>query len=440
MKRITAFTTLFLAVTLLAMAQHGSPRDIINANPGLSATNHAIYPYPQHPLPQLTPTPDGYEPFYLNHYGRHGSRWFTNAVGYTRPLEVLSKADAHRALTPRGQRLLGQVATIARAAEGRAGELSDIGAEQHQGIAQRMYQNFPEIFAGDAHIDARSTIFIRCILSMLNETGALKACNPQLRVTADASKHDMHYTGWGYGEDTLANPLRKRMDAICDKNKVTSVDPSHFMGLIFSDQAYARDSVNAHQFMTDMFALAGIVQNHHALDYIDLWDLFTQDEIFEYWRINNIYWYIHWANAPQNGNRMPYIERALLRNMVQSADSVIRCGGRGAALRFGHETCVIPLAALMEVDNANYSCDDLDDLHNHWQSYNIYPMACNIQMVFYRKTGSNGATADDVLVKVLFNEREATLPVKADKFPYYRWSDLRSYYLNKLATPINWSH
>ncbi len=438
MKRLSIITVLLLTASLLVMAQHGTPRDIITANPGLSATNHAVYPFPQHPLPQLTPAPDGYEPFYLNHYGRHGSRWFTKDVGYTRPLKVLTKADAHHALTQRGQRLLGQVATIAQASVNRAGDLSDIGAEQHQGIARRMYQNFPEVFAGDVHVDARSTIFIRCILSMLNETGALKACNPRLRVTADASAHDMYYMGWGYGEDTLANPLRKRMDALVDKNNVTSVDPAHFMGLIFSDPAYARDSVNAHLFMTDMFALAGIVQNHHDLDYIDLWDLFTDDEIFEYWRINNIYWYVHWANAPQNGNRMPFIERALLRNMVQFADSVIACGGRGAALRFGHETCVIPLAALMELDNANYSCDDLDDLHNHWQSYNIYPMACNIQMVFYRKKGT--LSTHDVLVKVLFNEHEATLPVHTDSFPYYRWSDLRSYYLNKLATPINWSN
>ena len=434
MKRHSIITALLLAVGLLASAQHGTPRDIINANPGLSATNHAVYPYPQHPLPQLTPAPEGYEPFYLNHYGRHGSRWFTKEIGYTRPLEVLKKAAWCGALTPRGKRLLGEVMIIEEASRNRVGDLSDIGAEQHQGIARRMYQNFPEVFAGDVHVDARSTIVLRCILSMLNETGALKACNPQLHITADASIHDMYYMGWGYGEDTLANPLRKRMDKICDKNKVTTIDPTNFASNIFNSPEFVRDSIDARQFMTDMFALAGIVQNHHELEHINLWNLFTQDEIFQYWKINNIYWYIHWANAPQNGNRMPFIERALLRNMVQSADSVIACGGRGAALRFGHETCVIPLAALMELDNANYSCDDLDDLHNHWASYNIYPMACNIQMVFYRNPNKA-----DVLVKVLFNEHEARLPVDTDQFPYYRWSDLRNYYLQKLATAIDWN-
>ena len=33
--------------------------------------------------PQLQPAPEGYEPFYISHYGRHGSRWLTNDARYT---------------------------------------------------------------------------------------------------------------------------------------------------------------------------------------------------------------------------------------------------------------------------------------------------------------------------------------------------------------------
>jgi hypothetical protein len=39
-----------------------------------------------------------------------------------------------------------------------------------------------------------------------------------------------------------------------------------------------------------------------------------------------------------------------------------------------------------------------------------------------------------VLVKVLLNEREATLPVKSDCAPYYHWTDVRAYYLDKLSS------
>lgn len=83
-------------------------------------------------------------------------------------------------------------------------------------------------------------------------------------------------------------------------------------------------------------------------------------------------------------------------------------------MRFGHESCLLPLACLLELDDCGYQTDDLDKLDAIWRNYKIFPMAGNIQFVFYRKKGS-----DDILVKVLLNERETKLPVKSDVAPYY---------------------
>jgi hypothetical protein len=99
-----------------------------------------------------------------------------------------------------------------------------------------------------------------------------------------------------------------------------------------------------------------------------------------------------------------------------------------AVLRFGHEVCVMPLACLLELDNCGYVTDDLENLDQVWRNYKIYPMACNVQLVFYRPVSGKG----DILVKALLNEREATLPVKTRQFPYYKWKDLRQYYLKRL--------
>ena len=43
------------------------------------------------------------------------------------------------------------------------------------------------------------------------------------------------------------------------------------------------------------------------------------------------------------------------------------------------------------------------------------------------------ANSMDILVKALLNERECTLPIPTNQHPYYKWSDLRQYYLEKLA-------
>ena len=63
------------------------------------------------------------------------------------------------------------------------------------------------------------------------------------------------------------------------------------------------------------------------------------------------------------------------------------------------------------------------------RSYEVFPMGCNVQLVYYRPLdGGNG----DVLVKVMLNEREATLPLTTDQWPYYRWKDVRDFYMDRL--------
>ena len=58
----------------------------------------------------------------------------------------------------------------------------------------------------------------------------------------------------------------------------------------------------------------------------------------------------------------------------------------------------------------------------------MFPMASNIQFVFYRRNAKDR----DVLFKVLLNEQEATLPIPTDCAPYYHWSAFRRYCLKKI--------
>jgi len=432
--------TLIIALTACLTTNAITPRKQVIGNFDRSASNHYAYPFgTDAEIPELTPAPDGYEAFHIDHYGRHGSRWLTNGKTYERPIKELTKAKEAGMLNLQGELLLRQLSIVNEASKQRVGDLSDEGAEQHQMIAERMFKNFPGVFQGNACVDAKSTVVIRCILSMQNETMRLRSLNPQLRITTDASYHDMYYMGWGYGEDTLANDLRKSVDPISNGMYDKCLHPERFIAQLVNDTTWAATNLNGQQLMRDVFDIAGSLQGHHWFDEISLYHYFSNSEIFELWRLKNIYWYIHWANAPQNGNRMPFIERALLWDMIEKAGAAIATGERGANLRFGHETCVLPLACLMEIDNVNYSCDDLSTLHEHWQDYNIIPKACNIQMVFYRPIGSKGNSLNNILVKVLFNEHEATLPVTPVTGPYYRWSDLKDYYEKKLNTVIDWN-
>ncbi|MCI6550205.1 MAG: histidine phosphatase family protein, partial [Prevotella sp.] len=98
-------------------------------------------------------------------------------------------------------------------------------------------------------------------------------------------------------------------------------------------------------------------------------------------------------------------------------------------LRYGHDTMVMPLTCLLGINGYGRQITDLEQLDDAgWCDYRIFPMGSNLQFVFYRSP----SRPDDIILKVLLNENETTLPVKTDIAPYYHWRDFRNYYLKKL--------
>ena len=53
-----------------------------------------------------TPAPKGYKPFYVSHYGRHGSRYLLGDRDYLWIIQLMQKADSINGLTPLGKDVL----------------------------------------------------------------------------------------------------------------------------------------------------------------------------------------------------------------------------------------------------------------------------------------------------------------------------------------------
>lgn len=420
MKRLFLLSVLCLLV-LGTSAQ--TAKEEIFADIHRSAANYYAYPAV---TAELTAPPAGYKPFYLSHYARHGSRFLISPDDYEKPLEVMREADRNGVLTELGKKTLCVLDSISCMAKGRYGELTPLGARQHRGIAARMYRNFPEIFKGQIEIDARSTVVIRCILSMTAECMQLQALNPKLQFKNDASYHDMYYMNFS-GEPRIKE-IRKLPEVEAAKKAIREehVHPERLMKTLFTDADYLKWKVNAGELMISLFNVASNMQSHDTD--MELYSLFTKEECYDLWQLSNKGWYISHGPSPLTKGEMPSIEANLLENILNTADTCIVKKDSYATLRFGHESCLLPLACLLELDDCGYRTADLSKLDATWRNYKIFPMACNIQFVFYRKKGS-----DDILVKVLLNEHEARLLVKSDAAPYYHWKDVELYYRNKLA-------
>lgn len=421
MKRLTV---LLLTCCMVLTMSAQTAREEIKANKFLSASNYLDYDnYPA--TKPLTPAPKGYEPYLMNHYGRHGSRWLINEHQYTGILNTLRKASEQGKLTTAGEDVMRQMDIIYRSSIKRLGDLTTVGERQHHGIGKRMAQNFPEIFKKEGlPVDARSTVVIRCILSMVAECEEIAAANPTAQFHNDVSQSLQYYLNQPRSQ--FLDSVRKSTRSIrheLENKLLKESHPERLMGVLFNDAQWAADSVKAANFVASLFDIAANMQSHDLG--LDLYSYFTDEEIYAQWRVRNMGWYIDYGASPLGGGVQPFCQANLLKDIIQVADTTKQTC---AVLRFGHEVCVMPLACLLELDNCGYVTDDLENLDQVWRNYKIYPMACNVQLVFYRPVSGKG----DILVKALLNEREATLPVKTRQFPYYKWKDLRQYYLKRL--------
>lgn len=391
----------------------------ISESPNLATGKYMAYVAP---LDTPTPAPESYEPCYISTYARHGSRYLTGEDKYEPALNTLEKAYQENGLTNIGKQTLDILRQLASVAKDRYGELTPKGARQHQELARRMYQNYPKVFVDGAHVDARSTYKTRAFLSMTAACVELKGINPKLNITTDASQHDAYYLK--YKNPIYSDSCQHNADSIFAEARKRFIHPERMMKQLFTT-SYLPQIANPEKLMADLFEYHGISQSSDNMPNLDY--LFTTQELYELWQLNNFEWYYEQGPSPLSGRKMPYLARNLLRNIIETADTALTAKIPGATLRFGHDTNLAPLVALMEIETYNHATSDWDSIPNYYQTYRIIPMCGNLQLIYFRKKGSR-----DILVKILLNEKEVHLAnIKTDNFPFYHWNELRDLWIKR---------
>ena len=204
---------------------------------------------------------------------------------------------------------------------------------------------------------------------------------------------------------------------------------SRLMELIFKNPDIVKEIVDEEHFNYYLMKMGLFQLNTHLSQNTYLRDLFLIDELYLMWQIDNALWYIQHGACKLNGSRQPYSQQWLLRQLIADADSCLQLKQPGAQLRYGHETVLLPLVCLLGINGYDLETDNLDELEEKgWWCSSVFPMGSNVQFVFYRSNPKD----KDVLLKVLLNEQEATLPIPTDSAPYYHWTDFRRYCLEKL--------
>ncbi len=418
MSNFRSFLIVIFAFLPVALTAQNS-REYISKDVTRSAGFYHSYEVPQESSLKAD-RPKGYKPFYISHYSRHGSRWHASEARYFGTLDFFERGDSLGVLTQVGKQFLKDLRIIASDAEGHLGDLSPRGTREHKGIADRMYRHYPEVFHKKAVVDSRSSVIVRCVLSMAAFDESLKEHEPSLQITRESSKKTMsvlcHSKGdGGYGRELagLTDSLRK-----------VWIDPNAFMNRLFKDGGSYLDGKirDGQSFMYDCFELAGIMQ---CCDYLgmNLYYIFSEDEIYNLWKYLNAYAYSIFGPSIKYGDCHLNDAKVLLRDFVEKADEVM--DGRkniAATLRFGHDSNIIPLVSLMEVKSAAARVK-IEDVAEYWNISEVSPMAANLQLIFFKNRKG------DVKVRVLYNEKDAQLPIAGG--PFYDWTELRSFLVGK---------
>ena len=373
-----------------------------------------FHPYPAAPDID-TPPPSGYKPFYISHYGRHGSRYETSKSIVETAVVRMKKLDEKGLLTEKGKELYSFLQSVFDESDGRWGELTGLGALEHREIASRMVKRFAPVFDDKGRKDVRcvASTTTRCIVSMASATGEIRSQKPALNLTYSVGDRYQSFMR-SSGSST------KSISPIIDKERnqmfKEGLDPLRAGSVIFTNPEEALALIpNPISFFESVYRGWAI---HLAMGFpfFDLRMYLDETSIMTLWGGTDGR-YIILIGYP--------FANELIEDIIKRADDALDGKSVCADLRYGHDNILLRLVNQIglytwygHIAEANAGGD----------MATAVPMGSNFQMVFYSKGRG------DVLVKVLYNEKERILPgLKPVSGPYYKWTDVREAW-NKLIT------
>ena len=387
------------------------------------------YMYNENPGPYAK-APRGYKPFYISHYGRHGARYLSSESNYGKVFKLFSAALADGALTPEGEKFARRYLEMYPLVDGRAGDLTEAGARQHRGIAERMIRNYPAVFRGSRTVDARSTVVPRCIISMDNFCDQLKIINPKLRIEKTASEADMGFlnphslfnpdvTATDEGYNNKYAYWQPAYKAMCREN----ADPDIFFGRLFKDVKYVERFGKPVDLEIVLYYIAcscNCTENGYGF-----WDMFTHEERCLLWEADSYRFFCSKGPDDIQGGRQWAFCWTFAQDILDGFDRDM-AEGRAARLRFGHDITIMSFMALMDIPGWSTPAPSPHDAKDLWQDYRV-PMGANIQFIFYRNRRGH------ILVRFMDDEQDVNFPIPSETAPYYDWTALRAYMEQRIA-------
>jgi len=426
MKRHLTLIITLVAVIILATSATDPYRDAVKADSYNAAGNYHPYPVPKY---SDTKAPKGYTPFYVSHYGRHGSRYLIGSSRYTHSTEIMDKLHDEGLLTQEGEALRKDLMAMKEAHAGQDGILTQVGSREHQGISSRLYKRVKHVFKQRNRRDVLvvSTPVHRVLQSAFNFVGVLKGNEPGLNFQLYSGDKYKDYLARSV-PDSVKDPLDEKCNEVFEAMRYKLLFSPGTGEKIFNNTGKVQQILGEEPLSKFMYTLLEESSIAKCLDIdVDPFKHFTEEEIIAFGKIYNaqvMYWFHRSQESGDVNNRI--VGAPLVRDFILKADDALKDNSTKCAdLRFGHDSGVGPLLSTIGVEGYD-TTPSLENAWKEWPAYEYIPMGTNFQMIFYKNKEG------DVLVKMLRNEKETVIPALAPfDGPYYKWQDLRAYLADK---------
>ncbi len=384
----------------------------------------------QFDAPQITPAPKGYKPFYISVTGRHGARYALGENAYDNISKLLIKAHSEGKLTKKGEDLYNRYSQFYPYVAFRGGDLTAKGQEQTRLIARTLYNTFPQLFKGHTVATAISTQVPRVIITMTTFLDEIRCLDKDFTYTLDAGRAMLPKLQ----PNGSKNPYRKEVpmpkeasESIAEFNSKFGYT-DEFADKFFNDKSFLESNYGAKNFLADMRNIVTGIQcldGNATSDKFE--DVFTKDELFDIWETRNYFAYITYGRSPLADPRVLRNNADILADIIANADRNIASGKVQMDLKFTHDTALLPLISFMRLNNFGAVVEKPEDVKYFWRS-DFMSMSSNLQLIFFRSKADK-----EILVKVLYNGHEASLPIQEVAPSFYSWTEFKDFYLKLLA-------
>ncbi|MGL5427576.1 MAG: histidine-type phosphatase, partial [Cetobacterium sp.] len=352
--------------------------------------------------------------------------------------ELLSLAEKDGGITPEGLKLKENVAKIMEIEKGNYGLLTEVGAEEQRGIAKRFYENNKEIFGRD--IIASSTYVERAQQSRdaFMEELAKYTSATNFKISTNGKKDEIlrfydlspeyeefaDHGAWRKDVEKYAKSKdfnNEILNKLFSKEFIARLEKGEFNLKDAKGKSVLKTPTDAVRNIYDLY----IIQSNIGVD-LGIGNLFSQDQLKWYEEVDNLYDFYEKGPGKNGEDIATRIALPLLKDFIATTDDAIANKNISANLRFAHAETMIPFITLLEINGMAVKQDKVEDVYKTWLGRDISGMSTNVQWLFYNND------KNEVIVKMLHNEKEVNLPINSSMKPYYKWDDVKSFYESKL--------